>query len=216
MVRNIAQFRAEFPDDSIEDERGFGRYPGLGLAEAMAQMCRDMGFRVPAPEGEMELGWVFNVHVGKRRYWFRLSDLGDRILLVSRDMTRYEPTPGDIGHEELLRRVDAAMKADGRFSDIAWYTDAEYQCVGRGSAKHVRTALPLSLRLWGVARAAIFICIILFLSGVSAVELWNGLLAFADGRMAISGAHVLAAIASAMFLFWGLPRAGVWLYSRGF
>jgi hypothetical protein len=215
-VRDIAEFRADFPDDSIEDKRGFIRYPGLGLAETVAQMCRDMGFHVPAPEGEAELGWVLDVHVGKRRYWLRLSDLGDRVILISRDVTRYEPTPGDIGHEELLRRIDAAMQADGRFSDVAWYTDAEYQRVDRGSAKQVRTGPPLPLRLRGVARTAIFICVILFLSGVSTVELWNGLVAFAGGQMAISGFHALAGIASAVFLFWGFPRLGAWLYSRGF
>jgi hypothetical protein len=167
MVRDIAQFGADFPDDSIEgdeDERDFVRYPGLGVAECVAQMCRDMGFDVPAPESEIELGWVFDVHVGKRRYWFRLSDLGDHIILISSDMTRYEPTPGDIGHEELLRRIDTAMKADGRFSNVAWYTPEEYERVqGAPSQSSRRSAgSPLMRRAKRLAAPIIVLFVIGF------------------------------------------------------
>ncbi len=215
-VRDIAAFRADFPNDSIEDERGFVRYPGLSVVEAMARMFRDMGFHVPAPEGEMELGWVLDVCVGKRRYWFRLTDLGDRIILISRDMTRYEPTPGDIGHEDLLGRIDTAMKADGRFSNIAWYTEAEYQRAGEESAKRVRFAMPLSQLPSGVARAAIFICAALVLIGFAAVEFWTALGFFEDRRMAVAGLHALAGGAALALCFGGIPRLGMWLYSRGF
>jgi hypothetical protein len=215
-VRNIAEFGADFPDDSIEDERGLVRYPGLGVAEAMAQMCRDMGFHALAPEGEAELGWVFDVHVGRRRYWFRLSDLGDRIILISRDMTRYEPTPGDVGHEDLLRRLDAAIQADGRFGSLTRYTDAEFQRAGEGSAKRVRITPPLPLRLWGIARAVIGICVVVVLWGFAIVECWNAFESFLDGRAMIAGLHALTGAAGLAFCFWGLPRLGGWLYSRGF
>ena len=215
-VRDIAEFRADFPDDSIEDEGGFVRYPGLSVAEAIAQVFRDMGFHVPAPESEMELGWVLNVHVGKRRYWFRLTDVGDYIILISRDMTRYEPTPGDIGHEDLLGRIDTAIKADGRFSNIAWYTEAEYQRLGEESAKRLMITMPLSQRPSGGSRAAIFICAALVLIGFAAVEFWTALGFFADRRMAIAGLHALAGGAALALCFWGIPRLGMWLYSRGF
>ena len=215
-VRDIAEFRADFPDDSIEDEGGFVRYPGLSVAEAVAQKFRDMGFHVPAPESEMELGWVLDVHVGKRRYWFRLTDIGDRIILISRDLTRYEPTPGDIGHEDLLGRIDTAMKADGRFSNIAWYTEAEYQRVGEESAKRLMITMPLSQRPSGGSRAAIFICAALVLIGFAAVEFWTALGFFADRRMAIAGLHALAGGAALALCFGGIPRLGMWLYSRGF
>ena len=215
-VRDIAEFRADFPDDSIEDEGGFVRYPGLSVAEAIAQVFRDMGFHVPAPESEMELGWVLDVHVGKRRYWFRLTDVGDYIILISRDMTRYEPTPGDIGHEDLLGRIDTAIKADGRFSNIAWYTEAEYQRLGEESAKRLMITMPLSQRPSGGSRAAIFICAALVLIGFAAVEFWTALGFFADRRMAIAGLHALAGGAALALCFWGIPRLGMWLYSRGF
>lgn len=215
-VRDIAEFRADFPDDSIEDEGGVVRYPGLSVAEAVARMFRDMGFHAPTPESEMELGWVLDVHVGKRRYWFRLTDVGDHIILISRDMTRYEPTPGDIGHEDLLGRIDTAMKADGRFSNIAWYTEAEYQRVGEESAKRLMITMPLSQRPSGGSRAAIFICAALVLIGFAAVEFWTALGFFADRRMAIAGLHALAGGAALALCFWGIPRLGMWLYSRGF
>lgn len=215
-VRDIAEFRADFPDDSIEEEGGFVRYPGLSVAEAVAQKFRDMRFQVPAPESEMELGWVLDVHVGKRQYWFRLTDVGDHIILISRDMTRYEPTPGDIGHEDLLGRIDTAMKADERFSNIAWYTEAEYQRLGEESAKRLMITMPLSQRPSGGSRAAIFICAALVLTGFAAVEFWTGLGFFADRRMAIAGLHALAGGAALALCFWGIPRLGMWLYSRGF
>jgi hypothetical protein len=213
-VRDIAEFRADFPDDSIEDEHGFVRYPGLGVAEAIAQMCRDMGFRVAAPEGEAELGWVFDVHVGKRRYWFRLSDLGDRIILISRDMTRYEPTPGDIGHEELLSRLDAAMKADGRFGSVAWFTDAEYRRAGEETAPPVRIKLPPALRLTKFARAAILVGVVLVVFGFAFFELWTAHGFFADGHMKSSGVHALAGVGSVVFLFWGFRKVVEWLDAR--
>ncbi|HLZ82630.1 MAG TPA: hypothetical protein VKQ54_03625 [Caulobacteraceae bacterium] len=213
-VRDIAEFCTEFPDDSIEDERGFVRYPGLGVAEALAQMFRDMGFQVPAPEGEAELGWVLDVHVGKRRYWFRLSDLGDRVILVSRDTTRYGPTPGDIGHGELLGRLDTAMKADGRFSDVGWYTEAEYQRA-REAPDRARRKMPLSLRLQMAARAVVLFGIALLFLVLAVVEFGNALMASEDGHMRIAGMHALACVSSIVACLWGLPRVVMWLDTKG-
>jgi hypothetical protein len=151
------------------------------------------------------------VHVGKRRYWFRLSDLGDRIILISKDKTRYEPTPGDIGHQELLRRIDTAMKADARFSGVAWFMDADYQAAGEGS---VRITPSLSQRLRQAPRAGMAIGFLLFGVAFPIIEILTALGSFAGGRMVSAGLHALAGVAWVAFLFWGSTWISKRLYPR--
>jgi hypothetical protein len=173
MVRSIAEFCADFPDDSIEDEQGFVRFPGRTLADVIAQMCQDMGFDASKPEDGAEQGWAFSLQASKRRYWFQLTHFNQYWTLNSSDVTRYEPTPGDVGHAELLRRIDAAMKADRRFREITWRTPADYaqalHLLG-GSSGRTLNAIRTKRRRFGVARRLIAIIAILLVGGLAVVD----------------------------------------------
>jgi len=176
-VRSIAEFRADFPDDSIEDEQGFVRFPGSTLADVLAQMCRDMGFDASEPEDGAEQGWAFDLQAGKRKYWFQLTCFEQYWILNSHDVTRYEPTPGDLGHVELLRRIDAAMKADGRFREIAWRTPEDYAEVLHsrgGSSGPALDAARTKRRRFGMVWRTIAVIAILLIGGLAVVDLSIG------------------------------------------
>jgi hypothetical protein len=124
--RNIAEFEADFDDDGIDVGDRFFQWPGRGVAEAVGQMFRDMGFRVTGARDEEEHGWTFDVIVGRQRFWFQVTDLGDSVILISEDMGGPPGSTG-ISYANLLSELDARFSADARFRNVRWFTPEEYE-----------------------------------------------------------------------------------------
>jgi len=119
--RPCAEFRAEFPDDQVEDETDIVQFDGRGVAEAVTLILRGLGYDVSPPEDQQEHGWDFNVRSRDGRVWLQISDLGDRFTLQSSFYPRFSLSGKPwLAYAELLTRLNAEFAKDARFHDVKW------------------------------------------------------------------------------------------------
>lgn len=132
IVRTLVTFDTELPDDRIETDDGsdFIRWPGLNVAEALADLFRAMGWEPSGPFDLQERGWDLDATLGNKGITLRISlienvivDITDRTPELTWYFRRKPPGPVFVG---MLVGLDAAMKADGRFSNILWFTPEGY------------------------------------------------------------------------------------------
>ncbi len=137
LVRPCAEFRADFPDDQIEDEHDIVEFGGRGVAEALAGILRTAGYDVSAPEHQHEKGWDFEVTQARRRVWILVTNLEDFILQTKVYGSVFTPNGNDAFHAEVLTRLNDGMAADGRFTVVQWFRQAELLSGGDGAATPV-------------------------------------------------------------------------------
>jgi hypothetical protein len=125
VVRSLAIFRADFPDDSVwsEDEEEIVHMGGKAIAETVVSLLKGFGYDVGDPELEDEHGWQFHASTARRNLFLQVTDLGGEIYLTCRDtslinqlLKRHHPA-----YLEFLSRLHEALSRDGRFHDILWH-----------------------------------------------------------------------------------------------
>ena len=133
IIRPLAELRADFPDDQIEQGSEIVQFGGRGVAQAIADIFENLGYEVFSPEHAGEHGWDFRVRKG-RTLWIQVTDLDDHFVLLTEDITpiwtRVFPPKGAtdaVTHADALTDLNRALAKDARFSQVDWYTQAEMQ-----------------------------------------------------------------------------------------
>jgi hypothetical protein len=124
-LRPVAEFRADFPDDQIEDGDRIIQFGGKTVTEAVAEIVRGLGYSIGDLLNEEEHGWQLEVKGENCSLWLQITDLADHMILDAMDATELferSRSPRARQYAELLPRLNAALKLDGRFHDIKWYT----------------------------------------------------------------------------------------------
>jgi hypothetical protein len=132
IVRTLVTFHTELPDDWIMTDDGTNviRWPGLNVAQALADLLRMIGWKPSDPIDLEERGWALDANLGLKDITLRIS-LIEEVIVEIIDRTpeytwffrRKPPGPVLTG---MLTEFDKALKADSRFSDIRWYTPKAY------------------------------------------------------------------------------------------
>ena len=120
-VRARADFKADFPDDGVENESGYLLFPGRAVTAAIAEVFRGIGCEVSDPIHADEHGWELDIEFKTETIWCQVTsiDVGENILLLTDGpfMGNYSDKPGYL---EAIAKLDLAMKSDPRFHDLRW------------------------------------------------------------------------------------------------
>ena len=123
-LRPNAQLVTDFPDDTIEDDRDIIVFGGRGVAEALAEKFRALGYPVTDPEYAGDHGWDFFVPIDKRHIVFQVTDFADgRYLLMCFDAGK--SARADPLRAKLLIELDQALARDQRFKAVNWHLDPD-------------------------------------------------------------------------------------------
>jgi hypothetical protein len=131
-VRTLVTFYTDIPDDAIETADGmdFIQWPGRVMVQAMADLLRGLGWQPDEPLDLEERGWDLDASRGSEMISLRI-EWPEEVVVQITDRTpdytwyfkRKPPGPVFLG---ILVGLDAALKADGRFRDIQWFTPKGY------------------------------------------------------------------------------------------
>jgi len=121
-IRPLAIVKADFPDDSIEDDNDIVQFEGRGVATVLAEMLRRAGYVVTEPEHQHEHGWDFYAEIGKRRFWFQVQ-IADECYISSAIQNWFSFRKiNKRAYAAALATLNSGMKADPRFRDILWHS----------------------------------------------------------------------------------------------
>lgn len=124
-VNQYVYLAANFPDDGLEDERGWIEYPGRIVAAVLSQVLRTLGCTLDSVHDEDFKGWEFNFTYEKVGMWARVGAIEDFMVVLV--------LPERFGRSARKRRIfgqlrdalDQALTADPRFDRIRWYSQAQ-------------------------------------------------------------------------------------------
>ncbi len=131
-VRTFTTFSTDLPDHAVETADGmdFIQWPGRNVVQVIADLLRAIGWTPDDPLDLEERGWDLDAHCGRRMIRMRIEFIEEVIVMITDrtpDRTWYfkrkPPGPVFVG---MLVGLDAAMKADGRFRNIRWFTPEGY------------------------------------------------------------------------------------------
>lgn len=120
-VRARAEFRADFPDDGVENEAGFIQFPGKGVTAAIGEMLEGIGCAVSNSINAGEHGWELIVEFKQERMWCQVTtiDAQDNILLFTGGGLIGDSSNSP-AYLEAITRLNLEMRRDPRFHDIRW------------------------------------------------------------------------------------------------
>ena len=131
-MRTLVTFNTDLPDDAIETADGmdFIQWPGRNVTNVIADLLKSIGWTPDEPIDLEERGWDLDASLGNRGISLRI-EAPEEVLVGITDRTpdwtwflrRKPPGPVFTG---LLTEFDKALKADGRFRDILWFTPEGY------------------------------------------------------------------------------------------
>lgn len=123
--KSYAELSSDIPLDDVEEDGEFVVFAGRAAAEAIAEVLRNAGYELDAPEDMGEHGWDLNVHVDRKRIWLEVQGLGPgEYILHTEAMTGFfrRLFGVDLGYyAEFLRNLNDGLRADPRFGSIKWY-----------------------------------------------------------------------------------------------
>jgi hypothetical protein len=120
-VRALAEFRADFPDDGLENESGFLLFPGKSATGAIAEILRGVGCEVSEPLHAHDHGWELEVAFRNERMWCQVTSLGEEdhvLLFIDGPFMGYSSS--NPSYLEAIARLNLAMQGSPRFRDIRW------------------------------------------------------------------------------------------------
>ncbi len=119
-IRRCAELLTDFPNDTIEDEFDIVVYGGRGVADALAEIFRDLGYDADTSNYAGDRGWDFVVRLHSYTVIFQVTDFADgKYILATRPANKSQRTitPQAI----LLIELNAALARDARFKNVSWF-----------------------------------------------------------------------------------------------
>lgn len=123
-VRPIADFTADFPQDSVEEDGEIVILGGRGVAEHIAAILGRLDYLVAAPEHSPPYGWRFDASAGSGRVTIQIADLGEEYVLDVIERTSFFARLFNSNasiRPELLTKLHRELSQDGRFHNIQWW-----------------------------------------------------------------------------------------------
>ncbi len=119
------EFKADFPDDQLEEGRRIVRPGGMGISQAIANRLTQAGLSTSEPSLDVEHNsWEFFAERAERKFWVLVTDLAEIKLVQTKDVSPFLKRifSGNAAYKEFLDSLHSAMSADARFSSLAWVT----------------------------------------------------------------------------------------------
>lgn len=129
--RDFVTFDADFPDDAQWDERGNLLVPGgRAIAEAIKDKLQQVGVTCSDVVQHSFYGWAFYATFENSNIWCLLQ-VGDAWLLTLEEqkslMSRLFGSRKTAGFDRLQTMIHNILTGDNRFSNVLWYTRADYE-----------------------------------------------------------------------------------------
>lgn len=143
-VRPWARFDSTLEVDFVEDDDGnVLQYPGRIVSRAIGDVLKGLGCQVYAPDCAGDLGWEFTFQSGRGDLFCTVSFRDERWLLHC----RCTPTillgasrTSKRALVDILPRLNVALQADPRFSNLRWYTGDELHSGFAGAMEPIEPA----------------------------------------------------------------------------
>ena len=136
--RNFVTFKGAFPDEAQWTEDGSPLVPdGRSIGVVLTVALERVGFRPSQVVQHSFYGWAFEVGLPKAKAWCLLQGGEPWLLLIEErrhGLARLFGIAASHGTDPVLRAIDDALKHDGRFSSIRWFTKQEYESGAQGGA----------------------------------------------------------------------------------
>jgi len=123
-----AEFEADFPDDSEEEDGDIVVFPGRNVAEAISKILERAGYECRGPLAD-SVHWGYHLAYQKRRsMWFGVSTFEDgEYHLFAEDashLDRWLPSAKK-SFVAYLRMLGRELAADPRFRNLRWFADKD-------------------------------------------------------------------------------------------
>jgi hypothetical protein len=129
--RDFVTFDADFPDDGQWDEQGNALVPG---GRAIAEVIREklQAHSVPCADlfQHSFYGWAFNAKAENVTVWCLLQAGDDWLLVLDQQksiLARFFGSSNPAGFATVQSKVHEILRSDKRFSNVLWYTKADYE-----------------------------------------------------------------------------------------
>jgi hypothetical protein len=144
IVRSLATFQADFPDDCIEDDFDIVVQGGRNVTEAIrdilvANDCTDTKLHYGGDHG-WELTFV---HQGYP-LWMQLTRIDPEYILTCKESPGMSDGSGSPPHLKALLMLNEQLRRDERFHDLVWYRHRDYLENRPGSNLPAERVAPLS------------------------------------------------------------------------
>jgi hypothetical protein len=122
-IRPHAFFEADFPDDTVWDDKTdqVALPGGQAITAAISEMLRKAGYTVTEPENEFDHGWTFDAELNSMRVWFQVQEFGECFLATGSGGFWKFTKKSKQFYAATLNTLNAALKSDPRFRKILWH-----------------------------------------------------------------------------------------------
>ena len=132
IVRSLATFQADFPDDSVADDFDVVLCGGKNVAEAirailLSEGCTDDKLRYGGAHG-----WELTFAYRGYPLWMQIVQL-DHYILNCKESPGFGDGSDSAPHLNILQMLNEKLRRDGRFRDIVWYRHQDYSGNNEGS-----------------------------------------------------------------------------------
>jgi hypothetical protein len=125
--QSYAVFRAEFPDDSVEESSEIVVPAGRNIMDAIRQRVDSTGATTTESIQHSFYGWTAEFQIGKVTIWMLLQHDSQWLLIVE---ARASWLTGARAREVALKQgiaiVGEALRAESRIKDPRWMTKEEF------------------------------------------------------------------------------------------
>ena len=135
-LRRKAWCQTDFPNDAIEDEEDIIQFSGRGIAAALAELLRGMGYESSEPINGGDHGWELDVTRDGQALWCQITDMGEYCILIFDNPTWEFSKHSKPKFIQFIRDMGEALDKDDRFHGVRWYADdKDFQEDGSGGAQ---------------------------------------------------------------------------------
>lgn len=115
----------DWPEDGVVQDGDWAVFPGRSVSSALAEILTDLGCNVDPPEHQFEHGWDFHFRLNRVPFWCQVCRIEDYLVIIElRSFFDFRGGKKRL-YAELLTRLNEALKRDGRFRNIRWFTQQE-------------------------------------------------------------------------------------------
>ncbi|MCI0632221.1 MAG: hypothetical protein L0Y44_16380 [Phycisphaerales bacterium] len=127
-TRPFSTFKADFPDDSIEQDDEIVVPAGRNIMEAICLQLKQLGHDAQAPSQHSFYGWSSQFAVGQLKVWLVLQ-FPDPWLLIAE--ARGNLLSGRKAKADALQKgveaIAAALAKEPRIGEVCWMTQEAYE-----------------------------------------------------------------------------------------
>ncbi len=143
IVRSLATFQADFPDDGVDDGSGIMLYSGKNVAEVVRDILVANDCTTPELSNDGVHGWELTFAYRGYPLWMQVVRL-DHFILECKEGPRMGDGSTSAPHLKVLLMLNEELRRDGRFHDLLWYRQRDYLADRPGSELPVEQNDPSS------------------------------------------------------------------------